>query len=220
MTDWVKGFISEADQQKIEACVHAAESRTRGEIVVMVTTASARYPTAGYLGATAFSLPAAVALTPLLGGILWAGPSNLWVFLAVLIPLFLGFHEAVKRIPVLKRRFVSAAEMEEEVREAAHVQFFRNGLYRTAEETGVLFYVSVFERRVWVIGDRGINARIPEAYWQEVSAGIVRAIRAGRAADGICRAVTELADVLEANFPVRPDDRNELKNVIIEDRSA
>ncbi len=220
MKDSVRRLISEADQQKIEACVLAAESRTRGEIVVVVAPASYHYPTAGLLGAAAFALPIAVALTPLLGGIFWIGPSNLWVFLAVLTPLFMGFHEAVRRIPVLRRCFISAAEMEAEVREAANVQFFRKGLHRTAEETGVLFYVSVFERRVWVIGDRGINALISEAYWSEVAAGIVQAIRGGRAAEGICRAVTELAGMLEQRLPVRPHNADELKNVIVEGRSA
>ncbi len=52
--------------------------------------------------------------------------------------------------------------MEEEVREAANIQFFRKRLYRTREETAVLIYISVFERRVCVLGDRGINVAIPE----------------------------------------------------------
>lgn len=220
MKNSVRRFISESDQQQIERCVRAAESSTRGEIVVMVTRASYHYPMAGLLGAMSFALPAAVALTAPVGGFFWVGPSNLWVFLGVLIPLSIGFHEMVQRIPILKRCFIRAREMEEEVREAAYVQFYRKNLHRTAGETGILFYVSVFERKVWVIGDRGITSRIPAAYWQEVSAGIVQAIRAGRAAEGICRAVTEVAGVLEQNFPARSGNADELKNVIVEDGSA
>ncbi|MCX5878450.1 MAG: hypothetical protein NTY44_04990, partial [Deltaproteobacteria bacterium] len=125
MKDLMERFISKSDQDKIEACVREAESRTRGEIVVMLVPMSYHYPMAGLLGATAFSFPAAVALTPALGGLFWAGPSNLWVFLAALIPLFLVFHEAVKRVHILKRFFIRGKEMEEEVREAAHIQFFR-----------------------------------------------------------------------------------------------
>jgi uncharacterized membrane protein len=48
----------------------------------------------------------------------------------------------------------------------------------------------------------------------------VQAIRAGRTAEGICRAVTELAEVLEQSLPVRPLNPDELKNVIIEGGSA
>jgi putative membrane protein len=217
MKDLMERFISKADQHKIETCVHEAESHTRGEIVVMVVPASYHYPMAGLLGATAFSFPIAVALTPALGGLFWAGPSNLWVFLAALIPLFVVFHEAVKRVHVLKRRFIRGKEMEEEVREAAHIQFFRKGLYRTREETGVLIYISVFERRVSVLGDRGINAMIPETHWNGVVATIVQAIKDGRPAEGICQAVSEVGTILQKKFPIRRGDQNELENLIVED---
>jgi putative membrane protein len=217
MKDLMESFISKTDQDKIETCVREAESRTSGEIVVMVVHASYYYPMANLLGAVAFSLPVAIALTPELGALFWAGPWNLWVFLAELIPLFLVFHQVVKHVHRLKRWFISGKEMEEEVREAAHIQFFSKGLYRTREGTGVLIYVSVFERRVWVLGDRGINAAIPEAQWNGVVATIVQAIKEGRPAEGICRAVGEVGKILQDKFPIRPDDQNELQNLIVED---
>jgi putative membrane protein len=217
MKDLMKRFIPEADRQKIETCVRESESRTQGEIVVMVVPASYDYPMANLLGAIAFSLPVSVALTRALGGLFWAGPSSLWVFLAVLIPLFLVFHEAVKRIHILKRCFIRGKEMEEEVREAAQIQFFRKGLYRTREETGVLIYISVFERSVWVLGDRGINAAIPTAHWNGVVATIVQAIRNGRPAEGICQAVNEVGGILQEKFPIRRGDQNELDNLMVED---
>jgi putative membrane protein len=70
-----------------------------------------------------------------------------------------------------------------------------------------------------VIGDRGINAQVPEAYWENVAVAIGQAIREGRAADGICRAVAQVTGVLEQKYPLRSDDADELKNVIIEDGS-
>lgn len=217
MKDLMERFISKADRDKIETCVREAESRTRGEIVVMVVPMSYHYPMADLIGAAAFSLPAAVAVTPVLGGLFWAGPSNLWVFLMALIPLFLVFHEAVKRVHTLKRWFINRKEIEDEVREAAHVQFFRKGLYRTREETGVLIYVSVFERRVWVLGDRGINAAIPEGHWEGVVATIVQAIKGRKPAEGICQAVGEVSRILQDKFPIRHDDQNELGNLMVED---
>jgi putative membrane protein len=217
MKDRMSGFLSEADRHKIEARVREAESHTRGEIVVMVVPESYHYPMAALLGGTAFSFPAAIALTQVLGGLLWVGPDDLWVFLTALIPLFLAFHEFVRRIPVLKRCFIRLKEMEEEVREAAHIQFFRKGLYRTREETGVLIYISVFEHGVWLLGDRGINAAIPAEHWNGVVAGIVQAIKEGRPADGICQAVEEVGGILRDKFPISPDDRNELENLMVEE---
>ncbi|MBN2034775.1 MAG: TPM domain-containing protein [Deltaproteobacteria bacterium] len=217
MKDRMRRLISKADRHRVETCVREAESRTRGEIVVMVVPASYHYPIANLLGATAFSFPVAIAFTPAVGGLFWVGPHNLWVFLAVLIPLFLVFHEVVKRFHILKRCFIRGKEMDEEVREAAGIQFFRKGLYRTRDEAGVLIYISVFERKVWVLGDRGINAVIPEAQWNGVVATIAQAIKKGEAAEGICRAVDEVGRILRRSFPVRCDDQNELGNLMVED---
>ncbi len=217
MKDLMGRFLPKADRAKIEACIREAENHTRGEIVVMVVPMSYHYPVADLLGASAFSLPVAVALTPEVGGLMWTGPWNLWVFLAVLIPLFLVFHEAVKRVHMLKRWLISARDMEEEVREAAQTQFFRKGLYRTREETGVLIYVSVFERRVWVLGDRGINAAIPEGRWKSIVAAIAQAIKDGRPGEGICRAVGDVSRILQEKFPVRQGDQNELRNLMVEE---
>jgi putative membrane protein len=217
MKDRVEHFISKVDQAEIEACVREAETRTRSEIVVMVVPMSYPYPMADLLGATAFSFPVAVALTPTLGGLFWVGLFNLWVFLALLIPFLLVFREVVKRTPLLKRCFIHQKEMEDEVREAATIQFFRKGLYRTREETGVLIYISIFERKVWVLGDRGIRAAIPEAHWDGIIATIVQAIRDRRAAKGICQAVGHMSRILQDKFPIRHGDQDELQNLLVED---
>jgi putative membrane protein len=171
---------------------------------------------AALLGAAAFSIPIAIGMTRLLGELLWIGPSNLWLFLGVWIPLFFLCREVVLRVRPLHRLFIHQKEMEAEVREAAVINFYRRGLYRTQEETGVLLYVSVFERRVWVLGDRGINAHIPEGFWTDIVERAVQGIREGRPVDAICHAVDRLSRVLEDQFPVKPGDRNELQNLIIE----
>jgi len=218
MKKLMERFLPKADRQKIESCIREAESRTRGEIMIVVVPASSHYPVADLRAAAAFAFPLAVALTPLLGGLFWAGPFNLWIFLGALIPLFLVFQAAVRHLLSMKRVFISDREMEAEVKEAAEMQFFQKGVYRTRQATGVLIYLSVFERKVWVLGDRGINAGIPEGYWKGVVEAIVQGIREGRPAESICRAVALVAEVLAEKLPVKPGDTDELKNLIVEDR--
>jgi len=220
MKNLMERFLSQAERQKIESCIRAAETRTRGEIMVVVVGSSYHYPGADLRAAAAFAFPIAVALTPFLGGLFWAGPYNIWIFLGALIPMFLVFQAAVKKIPSLKRIFISAREMETEVQEAAEIQFYKKGVYRTREETGVLLYVSVFERKAWVLGDRGINAKIPEGYWKGVVDTIVQGIREGRPAESICQAVGGMASVIAEKFPVRAGDQDELVNLVVEGGSS
>jgi putative membrane protein len=220
MKSSVDKFISQAERQKIESCIRAAETRTRGEIMVLAMASSHHYPAADLRAAGALAFPGAIALTPLIARALWVDAFNLWIFLSTLIPLFLIFQAAVRKILPLKRIFISEREMEAEVREAAEMQFYQKSVYRTAEGTGVLVYISVFERKVWILGDRGINAEIPEGYWQGVVESIVKGIRAGRPADSICQAIGSIAGVLAEKFPVRAGDQDELMNLVVEGGSS
>jgi putative membrane protein len=216
MRDPVKKFLGAAELEQIEACVREAERTTRGEIVVLVAPASHHYPVAGLRGAAAVSIPAAVLLARTVGPLIWAGPHDLWVFLGALCPLFFLCRMAVMRLPRLKRLFVSAKEMDHEVREAAAIQFFAKGVFRTREENGVLIYLSVFEGKVQVLGDRGIDAAVPAGFWQAVVDQIVAGITAGGTAAAICAAVGRIRGVLAEKFPAAAGDTNELPNLIVD----
>ena len=217
MKNLVNKFLSDSDKQKIIAAVRTAEEKTSGEIVPMIVSTSYEYPMADALGATAFALPSAIVLTYLLGQWLWLGAQNMWLFLGIFAVLFILFHCMVNRMPNLKRCFISRREMDEEVQEAAVVQFFEEGLYRTRDETGVLIFISVFERKVWVLADRGINAKVSQDSWDGMVRMIVQGIREGRPADAICHAVARAGEILHAHFPVPPDDTDELHNIITKD---
>jgi putative membrane protein len=211
-----RAFMRPEELEQIASCVREAERASRGEIAVLIAPASHDYPVADLLGAAGLSVPAAVVLTRVLGDLIWAGPHDLWVFLGLLFPLFLLCRAAVARLPRLKRLFVPRAEMDREVREAAKVQFFERGLHRTAEENGVLLYLSVFEGRVWVLGDRGVDAAVSSGFWQEIADQVAAGMKDGRRAAAVCAAVARIRGVLAEKFPAAPGDRDELPDLIID----
>ena len=217
MRDLAKHFLSDTDRQEIMAAVKEAEKHTSGEIVPMVVSASYRYPMANVIGAAALALPISLMLTPLVGGRLWIGTQNMWLFLGFLTVLFVVFHEFVKRTYWLKRWFISQREIDEEVQEAALTGFFKEGLYRTRDETGILVFISVFEHKVWILADRGINEKVNDGQWDDIVKIIVDGIERKRPAESICQAVEKIGDLLKKHFPIRPDDTDELKNLIVEE---
>jgi putative membrane protein len=105
--------------------------------------------------------------------------------------------------------------MEAEVERAAFTHFFTEGLHTTREATGVLIFLSVLERRVWILGDRGINARIQPKSWQEFVDRLTAGIRDNHRCDALCRVIGEIGEVLADRFPPRTDDRNELEDLVI-----
>ena len=90
--------------------------------------------------------------------------------------------------------------------------FERLGMHRTAERNGVLVYISVTDRKLAVIGDKGIHERVGEAYWQELVAAVRERMREQQSRDGLIHAITELGRELRRHFPRRPGDNNELSD--------
>ena len=80
----------------------------------------------------------------------------------------------------------------------------------------MLVLISVFEHRVWILADQGINAKVPEGQWDDIVKMITAGIKQKRPADAICEALEKIGALLKAHFPIKPDDTDELKNLIIE----
>ena len=217
MKDLTRRILSAADRDAIAAAVAAAEKKTAGEIVPMVVSASYHYPMADVIGGVALALPAAFMLTPLMGGWFWIGTWNLWVFLGIFSLLFPSALLIVRHALPLKRLFISQREIDAEVEEAAVTSFYQKGVHRTREETGVLIFISLFEHRVWVLADRGINRKVSQDQWEKIVVRIVAGIRQKCAGEAICAAVTDIGRLLAEHFPVRADDRNELADLIVEE---
>ncbi len=220
MKNLAAAFLGPEDRERVTACVQEVEKHTSAEIVPLVRSASSSYPAALLRGAlVAGLLLAAVAtvldslLTP------WGSLDilDVWLFPGVFVVAFGVVFLLARLIPGLARLFLSHAEMNEEVGEAAMTAFYRHRLVETRDRTGILLFVSVFERRVVVLADEGINAKVHGDTWQQVVDIVLQAIRDRRPADGLCRAVQRCGEIVTAKFPIRAGDTNELRNLIVEE---
>ena len=217
MKNLVKNFLTDIDQKKIIDSVKEVEQYTSGEIVPMVVSCSYHYPMSDVIGGFALALPFSLVLTNFIGGWLWIGTQNMWLFLGIITILFILFHWIVKHVLWLKRLFISKREIDEEVEEAALIAFFEEGLYGTCDKTGVLIFISLFEHRVWVLADKGINEKVSKMQWDKIVNIILEGIKKNSQSDAICHAIKEVGEILKDHFPIRTDDRDELKNLIIEE---
>jgi len=90
--------------------------------------------------------------------------------------------------------------------------FGRLGMHRTAERNGVLVYISVTDRKLAIIGDKGIHERVGEVYWQGLVTAVRERLRQQQSRDGLIHAIAEVGRELGRHFPRRPADNNELSN--------
>jgi putative membrane protein len=202
-------FFSDAEKELIRQAVAKAETRSTGEIATMVVPESDRYREAEQLGALLVAGLVAVIAAVALRHV------TIWTYIPLVGLLFYPMLVLFRRFPRLKLSFAGPRRQAEAVRERALSAFYEKGLYRTREETGILIFISLLERKVWILGDRGINERIPAGSWQALAHELAAGLRSGRATDALCRVIAACGDQLASHFPRRADDRNELADDLL-----
>ena len=214
----MKSF-TDAEQERIRQAVQQAEQVTRGEIVPMIVPASALYREAGYRTGLILALLAlAFLLTIEIYWLPWgwhAGNAG-WLLLAVVASYGLG--QWLGRIPMVIRLVTSRERMAHKVTLRAEQAFYKHGLHHTKGHTGILILVSMLERRVHVLADKGINDHVPAGTWDGLVNGIIDGIRTGNATDAICAAIAKCGVLLAEVAPSRSGDNpNELPDTLIQE---
>jgi putative membrane protein len=88
-------------------------------------------------------------------------------------------------------------------------------VFDTRDRTGILLFVSLFEHRIEVVGDAGINAKVEPEEWAEVVDQIRRGVRSGDLAGGMVEAIGTCGALLHrSGVALRPDDTDELSDGI------
>lgn len=92
--------------------------------------------------------------------------------------------------------------------------FQRIGMTRTDHRNGVLIFLAVKDRKFAVLGDVGINEKVPEGFWNDVVRIMEEHFKQDKFAEGISEAVLRIGEKLKAYFPYQASDKNELPDGI------
>jgi len=98
--------------------------------------------------------------------------------------------------------------------------FKRIGMQGTAERNGVLFYLAVTNRKFAVIGDEGINSRVPAGFWNGVKELLEKHFAKKKFTEGLREGILLAGSQLKEHFPRKTDDINELPDDISFDDPA
>lgn len=77
-------------------------------------------------------------------------------------------------------------------------------VWDTAHNTGVLVYVQFVDRKIEIVADRGIAARVKQEEWDRACAQIAREFAAGRFEQGTLAGITAITDLLKRHVPPPP----------------
>ncbi|MBF0298131.1 MAG: hypothetical protein HQK51_05390 [Oligoflexia bacterium] len=231
-------FFTSEEKEKISQTIKQVELTTSGEIVAMVVDQSDTYEEAAKLSLLGIGIFLGLMIELLIAVYLriyhhWEdGPlsfwpywrnfifqsvqeTSLWRFLLLAISLYIIFTIILILDPRLKLKLISTDKMKKRVKEQAIMAFYQNCLYNTRSQTGILIFISILERQVFILGDRGINQKIPPGFWNTLTQELVSGIRQGKAGESICRIIEKCGHELAKHFPYLADDKNELSDNLI-----
>ena len=223
------------DKECIANSIKKAEAETSGEIAIMVLDSSDSYSEAETFGAFVLSGFFSVLFELIKSFFLGFEPgweygnlnfpynffieaaknASIWTYIPMVFILYFVFKFILSKLPEIKILFVSGRRIEETVRERAVMAFYEKELYKTKDETGILIFISLLEHRVWILGDRGINAKIDPDFWREIATDLSAGIKKNEHGKSACQAISKCGEALTIHFPVKKDDINELTDEVI-----
>ncbi|HMN36820.1 MAG TPA: TPM domain-containing protein [Hyphomicrobium sp.] len=200
-------LFTREEEERISAAIMAAERKTSGEIVAVITDSSETYLYVPFLWAALLSL---LAPWPLIH-FTWMKVQYIFliqlvVFLVLLVLLW-PKHVRAALVPRSVRNL--------HAKRRATEQFLVQNLHTTKGRTGVLIFVSVAERHAEVLADKAIDDKVPGGTWQEIVDSLTSEISQGRAADGFITAIKAAGEHLARHFPPGASDPNELPDHLI-----
>lgn len=101
-----------------------------------------------------------------------------------------------------------------EVLDRAADVFAQLKMHKTELRNGVLFYVALTNHKFAILGDAGINAKVPENFWDEINDLVLSFFKEEKYAEGLANGILKAGEQLKAHFPVSKDDINELSDEI------
>lgn len=96
---------------------------------------------------------------------------------------------------------------------AAYI-FEKLEMHKTALRNGVLFYLAVEDHKFAILGDAGINQKVPEDFWESTKEVVIAKLKERKFSEGLADGIIKAGEQLKTHFPYQEDDVNELSDEI------
>jgi putative membrane protein len=213
-------ILSENDHTQLDQQIADAEKRTKIQLVLATVKRSDSY---AELPWKAFALGASIAglLVSALDLMLPGWVSNTTILISIATTLVTGAVFALLAIlaPGFAKLFLSKHRAEVEVRQYAESLFLSREIFATRKRVGILLLVSLFERRIVILPDKGLRNRLSANALQNIIVQMSKPLAQKEVRRAIEVGLAEFIKVLEPSVPTGPV-QDELSNEIVEGKGV
>ena len=99
-----------------------------------------------------------------------------------------------------------------DVLDVAADYFKKLKMHETELRNGVLFYLSVDDHKFAILGDKGINEKVPTNFWDHIRDAMLVHFKKQEFTEGLKKGIEMAGEKLKTHFPYQANDTNELSN--------
>ena len=213
----MKQILSDHDRNRLDALISNVEKGTDTQIVLAIIKRSDNY---AELPWKAFALGASISglLVFLLDLLSYGWYPGITVLMSIAGVLAGGavFALLTVLIPGFARRFLSTDRSEVEVRQYAESLFLSRELFATSKRSGILVLVSLFERKVIILPDKGLSNQLTKDEMQRIIVAMTGYLRKSQIRQAFESGLDQILQILGNH--AEGTGTNELSNEIIEEK--
>lgn len=219
----MKEILSDYDHGRLDKRIAEVEKLTNAQIVLAVIKRSDSY---AELPWKAFALGASIAglLIFIIDLTISYWISHVVMLIAVAAMLSAGAFFAILSVFVssFSRLFLSAYRAETEVRQYAESLFLNKELFATTKRTGILILVSLFEKQIIILPDKGLNAGLNKDDMQKIISKMTMPLKQNDITRAMEVGLEQLSEALGKSDTGKSGvaSKNELSNDIIEEKGV
>lgn len=126
-------------------------------------------------------------------------------------------HRGEIRLVVETQLPLSAVLNKVDARTRARDWFSRLSVWDTEENSGILIYILLAEKKIEILADRGISAKVEHGEWELAVAQLRSEMAAEHVIEGLCQCLHRCGDLLRQHFPIAAlaDNPDELSNELV-----
>lgn len=215
-------YFSEEEKKEIADAVLKAESLTSAEIIPVAATSSGRYDRAEDIIGVFFGIIAMIVvwgITPYSdaenAGSWGDAPVVLFLALSIIGGFILGAVIG-SRIDWLRKLFTPRSELSKSVKDRAALTFFDQRVHHTSSESGLLLYVSFFERQAVVLGDERVEKELGSEAIKSLCSKFTQSLSNDASpAEAMIAVINEAGELLSEVLPQSETEQNELAEALV-----
>jgi len=215
-------YFTDEEKKEITDAVLKAESLTSAEIVPVAATCSGRYDRAEDIIGVFFGIIAMIVVWSIapnpdaeIAGSWGDSPVALFLALSVIGGFIIGAVIG-SRIGWLRKLFTPRSELSVSVKDRAALTFFDQRIHHTSSESGLLFYVSFFERQAVVMGDEKVEKELGSEAIESLCSKFTQSLSNDvRPAEAMIAVINEAGELLSEVLPQSDTEQNELAEALV-----